>query len=76
MCSRHTMEHLKLSCVLQVAEPKELLTCLQHLIVDYEVPMEKALPLFTENPARRLNFHNKGKVMLLRAHQTYNIKYM
>ncbi|KAK9915963.1 hypothetical protein WJX75_006621 [Coccomyxa subellipsoidea] len=46
----------------KVAEPKELLTCLQHLIVDYEVPMEKALPLFTENPARRLKLHNKGKI--------------
>lgn len=47
---------------MQVAEPKELLQCLQYLIRIDQKPMRKVLPLFTENPARRLKLHNKGKV--------------
>ena len=54
---------------LQVAEPKELLTCLQHLFCDQELSLDlsldDALALFTSNPARRLKLPPKGQVRVV-----------
>lgn len=47
---------------MQVAEPKELLHCLQDLVQKDKVPLEDALALFTSNPAKRLKLHQKGQV--------------
>ncbi len=47
---------------MQVAEPRELLQCLQDLVLKEKLPLEAVLPLFTQNPAKRLKLHDKGQV--------------
>ena len=65
--------------LMQVAEPKELFTCLQHLFCDQDLSLDlsldDALALFTVNPAHRLKLLHKGRVRVLhgqRAHVLTN----
>ena len=49
-------------CWRQITAPGELLTCLRALVLEDGWPLERALPLFTSNPAARLKFARKGRV--------------
>ena len=49
----------------QVAEPKELFTCMQRLIHEKGLGLSEVLPLFTSNPAQRLKLPHKGQVRLM-----------
>ncbi len=53
--------------VLQVAEPRALLECLQSLVNSKDLSLDDALSLFTKNPANRLKLAHKGQVGLERA---------
>ena len=53
------------SCHPQVAEPKELFTCMQRLIREKGLGLYEVLPLFTSNPAQRLKLPHKGQVRLM-----------
>ena len=50
--------------ILQVAEPKALLECLQSLVNSKDLNLDDALSLFTKNPANRLRLTRKGQVGL------------
>lgn len=46
----------------QITAPGELLACLRALVLEDGWPLERALPLFTSNPAARLKLARKGRV--------------
>ena len=46
----------------QITAPSELLACLRALVLEDGWPLERALPLFTSNPAARLKLARKGQV--------------
>lgn len=46
----------------QITAPSELLACLRALVLEDGWPLERALPLFTSNPAARLKLARKGRV--------------
>ncbi|CAL8470415.1 g9957 [Coccomyxa elongata] len=67
----------------KVAEPRELLQCLQDLVLKEKLPLEAVLPLFTQNPAKRLKLHDKGQIamgkdadLLLLDKETLDLRYV
>ena len=67
--------------LMQVAEPKELLRCMQQLLSqtrciahpeEKQMSLLRFLSLFTRNPAERLNLPHKGQVHDLQMAQACN----